>query len=162
MTDADINPKAILILERGVKALQKNNYKQAANAFTSLLEKFPGERALRDKALGFLKTCERLTAAKPKEPTDGQEILRLATFHLNRREFDEALTLLEKAKRKTGLKPETTYAFASYHALRGEQEEALTALAEAIELDPTCKFSARSETDFAELSELEQFKELVG
>lgn len=161
MTDADINPKAILLLERGVKALQKKNYTQAANAFNSLLEKFPTERALRDKALGFIKTCERMTATKPKMPTDGQEMLRLATFHLNRREFEQALGLLEKAKRKTGLKSEATYAFASYHALQGEEELALTALAEAIELDESCKFSARTETDFAELVELDRFRELV-
>ena len=50
MTETTVNPKALLVLERGIKALQKKNYKQAANAFNSLMEKFPGERALRDLA----------------------------------------------------------------------------------------------------------------
>lgn len=162
MTDATVNPKAIQMLERGIKALQKKNYKQAATTFSSLLEKFPAERSLKDRALGYIKTCERMTAAKPKAPTDGEEILLLATYHLNRREFEEARALLDKAKRKSDIKAETTYAFAIFHALLGEEEEALNALAEAIQMDENCKFSARTESDFAELLELDRFKELVG
>ena len=161
MTDDTVNPKAIQMLERGIKALQKKNYKQAATTFSSLLEKYPGERKLRDRSLGYIKTCERMTAAKRKEPTDGQDILHLAAYHLNRREFDQARALLDKAKRKSSIKAETTYAFAVLHSLQGEEEEALAALAEAIELDESCKFSARAESDFANLHELDRFRELV-
>lgn len=161
MTEAIINPKAILLLERGVKALHKKNYKQAATTFNSLLEKFPGEHALRDRTRGFIKTCERMTAAKSKAPTDGDEILHLATYHLNRGEFEEARALLDKAKRKPSIKPETTYTFALYHAKLGEEEEALNCLAEAIELDETSKYAARTESDFAALQELPRFHELV-
>lgn len=162
MTDTTVNPKAVLLLERGVKALQKKNYKQAANAFNSLLEKFPGEYALKDRAQVYIKACERMTAAKPKAPTGGDDILHLATYHLNRGELEKARELLEKARRKTSIKPETTYGFAIYHALLGEEEQALTCLAEAIELDQTCKYAARTENDFASLQEVPQFKELVG
>jgi tetratricopeptide (TPR) repeat protein len=102
-----------------------------------------------------------MTAAKAKVPTDGQEILHLATFHLNRREFEEARTLLDRAKRKSGIKADTSYAFAVLHSLQGEEEEALAALAEAIELDESCRFSARTESDFTGLHELDRFKELV-
>jgi len=162
MTEAAPNPKAIQLLERGIKALQKKNYKSATTAFTSLLDKFPSEHALRDRARGFIATCERMTATKPKAPTDGGEVLQLATYHLNRGEFEEARTLLDKAKKKPSIKPETTYAFALYHALVGEEEAALDSLAEAIELDETCKFVARTETDLASLHELPRFQELVG
>jgi tetratricopeptide (TPR) repeat protein len=162
MTEITVNPKAILVLERGIKALQKKNYKQATNAFNSLIEKFSGERALRDRALTYLKTCERMSAAAPKAPTDGSDILHLATYHLNRGELEEARLLLDKAKRKTSVKSEATYGFALYHALLGEEEAALDCLAEAIELDETCKYTARTENDFASLQETPRFQELVG
>jgi len=161
MTDAAIKPKALLMMERGIKALQKKNYKQAATTFTSLLEKFPAERTPKDRALGYIKVCDRMTLPKHKDPTGAQEILLRATYHLNRHEFVEARALLDKAKRKSGIKAETTYAFAIFHALQGEEEEALTALGEAIQLDEVCKYSARTETNFAALHELEQFQELV-
>lgn len=161
MTDAAINPKALLMMERGIKSLQKKNYKQAATTFTSLLGKFPAERTLKDRALGYIKVCDRMTAAKQKEPSGDREILLLATYHLNRHEFEEARTLLDKVKRKSGIKAETTYAFAIFHALQGKEEEALAALGEAIQLDEVCRFSARTESNFAALYELEQFQELV-
>lgn len=161
MNETVINPKAVQLLEKGIKALQKKNYKQASTTFTSLLAKFPTERALRDRTMGYIKTCERMTVAKPKQPTDANEILHLATYHLNRGELEEARAQLDKARRKTSIKMETTYAFALYHAQLGEEEEAMNCLAEAIELDETCKFTARTESDFALFSELPRFRELV-
>lgn len=162
MTDVtEANPKAVQLLEKGIKALQKKNWKTAVNSFNSLIEKFPAERGLRDRALAFISTCERATSAKPKAPSDGGDILRLATYHLNRGELDEARPLLDAARRKPSIKPETSYVFALYHALAGDEEAALECLAEAIELDPTAKFTARTETDLASLQELPRFQELV-
>jgi outer membrane protein assembly factor BamD (BamD/ComL family) len=149
MTDVtEANPKAVQLLEKGIKALQKKNWKTAVNNFNSLIEKFPAERGLRDRALAYLSTVERLTAAKPKAPTDGDEILRQANYHLNNRELEEARKLLDAARKKPSIKPQTTYFFALYHALAGEEETALDCLAEAIELDETA-------------NELPRFQELV-
>ncbi len=161
MTEETINPKAITVMERGIKAMQKKSYKTAVTAFTSLLDKFPAERALHDRARGYLKTCERMTATAGKPPTDANQMLHLATYHLNNHEMDEALALLEKLNRKPAVKAETTYAFAIYHALNGDAETALTTLAEAIKLNETCKFAARTERDFGGLFELPEFQELM-
>jgi tetratricopeptide (TPR) repeat protein len=161
MTEDTVNPKAVQLLEKGIKAMQKKNYAQASTAFSSLLDKFPGDYALKDRAASMIRACERLTAPKPAEPTEGSEVLRLAVYHLNRAEFEEARALLDKAKRKPSIKPETTYTFAIYHALLGETDEALEFLAEAIELDESFKFTARTETDLAVLQELPRFQELV-
>ncbi len=161
MNETVINPKAILLLEKGIKALQKKNYTRACATFQSLLEKYPAERTLLDRTLGYIKTCERMTAAKSKPPTEGKEILHLAIFHLNRGELEDARAQLDKAKSKSDIKAETTYAFALYHAQLGQEEEALNCLAEAIELDGNSRFAARTENDFALFSELPRFRELV-
>jgi len=161
MTEATVNAKALQVLERGIKALQKKNYGQAANAFKSVLDKYPGEHAMCDRAREYIQACERMTASKPKVPTDGGALLNLATIHLNRGELEEARALLDKAEKKTGLEWETAYTFAIYHALLGEEDEALERLASAIELNDTCKFTARGESDFASLTETPRFRELV-
>lgn len=161
MNEATVNAKALQVLERGIKALQKQNYGQAANAFKSLLEKFPGEHALCDHAREYLQACERMTATTPKAPTDGRDLLDLATWHLNRGELEEARPLLDKAEKKPGQEWETAYTYAVYHALLGEEEEALERLSRAIELNETCKYTARGESDFALLQESPRFRELV-
>jgi Flp pilus assembly protein TadD len=161
MNEAVINPKAIQLLEKGIKALQKANYTLASTTFQSLLDKYPAESTLRDRTRGYIKTCERMTAAKPAQPTENSEILHLATFHLNRGELEEARAQLDKAKCKSDIKAETAYLLALYHAQLGEEEEALNSLAEAIELDAASRFAARTETDFSHFNELPRFRELV-
>src|SRR6185295_9137717 len=53
------NPEGVRLFQAGMEALQRHDYSGAANSFRTLLDRFPSERALLDRARVYLDLCER-------------------------------------------------------------------------------------------------------
>ncbi len=52
--------------ERGLQALQRRDFAAAADALRNVIERYPDERELLERARLYLKVCER--ELEPKEP----------------------------------------------------------------------------------------------
>ena len=154
--------RAIKLYEKGLKALQRRNFRTAKTAFQQLLDQYPEEKELHDRVKLYLNVCERETAPKAKPPKTIAEQLLEATVALNRRDVDEALSLLRKAAKTYPDDDHVHYMLAVTHALREEAEAAATHLNKAIEINPDNQLQAKQEPDFDRIRESKPFLEAIG
>ena len=75
--------EAVAIYERGVQALQRHDYDGAAGFFRTILDRYPDERELLERARLYLRVCERETARQPTGPKTPAERVYAATVALN-------------------------------------------------------------------------------
>ena len=140
--------RAIKLYEKGLKALQRRNFRTAKTAFQQLLDQYPEEKELHDRAKLYLNVCEREAGPKAKPPKTIAERLLAATVALNRLDVDEALSLLRKAAKTYPDDDHVHYMLAVTHALREDAEAAATHLNKAIEINPDNQLQAKQEPDF--------------
>ena len=153
--------RAIKLYEKGLKALQRRNFRTAKTAFQQLLDQYPEEKELHDRAKLYLNVCEREAGPKAKPPKTIAERLLAATVALNRRDVDEALSLLGKAAKTCPNDDHLHYMLAVTHALRGDAEAAAAHLNKAIELNPDNQLQAKQEPDFDRIRESKSFLEAI-
>ena len=60
--------EALAVYETGVRALQRHDFEAAANSLRSVIQGYPGERELVERARLYLQVCERETARRPSGP----------------------------------------------------------------------------------------------
>ena len=153
--------RAIKLYEKGLKALQRRNFQTAKAAFQQLLDQHPEEKELHDRARLYLNVCEREAGPKAKPPKTTDERLLAATLALNRRDFDEALSMLHKAAKTYPDDDHVHYMLAVTHALREDAEAAATHLNKAIELNPDNQLQAKQEPDFDCIRASKPFLEVI-
>jgi tetratricopeptide (TPR) repeat protein len=140
--------KAVALYEKGVKAMQRKNYDTAATTLRRLLDEYPEERELHERAKLYLNVCERHEAPKDKAPRGADARVLAATVALNRRELDEALSLLRGAMASHAGDDHVQYMLAMTHALLGDPAASAIHLEKAIALNPDNRLQARQEPDF--------------
>ena len=59
--------EAVALYERGLEALQRHDFSDAAEILESVLRQYPDEKELHERVRLYLNICER--QATPKEPT---------------------------------------------------------------------------------------------
>jgi uncharacterized protein HemY len=87
----------VAIYERGVQALQRHDYGGAAGYFRTVLERYPEERELLERARLYLRVCERETSRQPAEVKTPAERVYAATVALNSGDHSGALDHLQRA-----------------------------------------------------------------
>ena len=70
--------EAVAIYERGVQALQRHDYARAPSCSAAVIDRYPEERELVERARVFVRVCERETArqAPPAENRPGFRLRR--------------------------------------------------------------------------------------
>ena len=144
----DTYAKAVALYERGLKALQRKNYEGAATAFRQVLERFPEEQELHERARLYLNVCEREAGPRATTPQSVDERILAATLALNRRDVDEALSLLRSTASSHPKHDHIQYMLALAHALRDDVQTAADYLTKAIALNPSNRLQAQQEPDF--------------
>lgn len=141
--------------------LQRHQYAEAAQGFKWLIERFPGEGTLLDRARVYLELCERELRRRPSEPKTVEERLTAATAALN--DGNEALAerlaravLEEQPRQDLAL-----YLLAAIAARQGSPDVALGHLARAIGISPEASAQARHDPDFESLRGLPAFRQLT-
>ena len=157
----EIYAKAVLLYERGLKALQRKNYEGAATAFRQVLERFPEEQELHERARLYLNVCERETGPRAKTPKSVDERILAATLALNRRDVDEALSLLRSTASSHPKHDHIQYMLALAHALRDDVETAAEHLKQAIALNPSNRLQAQQEPDFDSIRRTRPFLDAI-
>src|SRR6187399_501552 len=156
-----LSADAIGLFQQGMEAMQRHRYELAARAFGSLLERFPGERALLDRAQVYLSLCEREMRRRPHEPSTPEEKVTAATAALNDGRDDEAEHLAHSVLDDDPEHDLALYLLAAVHARRGEAELALEWLTRAMDVSPDVSAQARHDADFESLRDLEHFRLLL-
>lgn len=152
---------AVGLFERGMEALQRHRYDAAAAAFRSLLQGFPAERTLLDRARVYLELCERELRRQPPKPATAEEKVTAATAALNDGRDDEAEHLAHSVLDEAPDHDLALYLLAAVHARRGESDVALEWLGRALEVSPDVSAQARHDADFESLRDLDRFRHLL-
>jgi tetratricopeptide (TPR) repeat protein len=149
--------EAVAIYERGVQALQRHDYEGAAGFFRTVLERYPDERELLERARLYLRVCERETARQPTAPKTPAERVYAATVALNSGDHTGALDHLQRALGEDPDSDHAHYIMAVALGMRGRTDEALDHLRRAIGLNPDNRGLAREDPDLESLRAHESF-----
>ncbi len=139
--------EAVAIYERGVQALQRHDYSGAAGHFKAVLEGYPDERELLERARLYLRVCERETARQPAAPKSPAERVYAATVALNSGDHSGALAHLQRALGDDPDSDHAHYTMAVALGMRGRAQEALDHLRHAIAINPENRALARQDPD---------------
>lgn len=139
--------EAVAVYERGVQALQRHDFDAAARFFRTVLDGYPDERELLERARLYLRVCERETARQPVGPKTTAERVYAATVALNSGDHAGALGHLQRALGDDPDSDHAHYIMAVALGMRGRVEEALDHLRRAIGLNPENRSLARQDPD---------------
>jgi tetratricopeptide (TPR) repeat protein len=146
--------------DRGVSALQKKKLDEAERNFTDLIQKYPEERELVDRARVYLSVIERQKREAGPTLTEPEDFYYAAVLEKNRGNVAEAIEHLKRAAKKNG-HGRVDFLLACCYAQTGETDTALAHLKKAIEEDKSNRILARHDSDFDLLRETPAFQELL-
>lgn len=149
--------EAVAIYERGVQALQRHDYDAAAGFFRTILDRYPEERELLERARLYLRVCERETERQPAGPKTPAERVYAATVALNSGDHSAALDHLQRALGEDPESDHAHYTMAVALGMRGRADEALEHLRRAIGLNPDNRGQAREDPDLDSIRNHQSF-----
>jgi outer membrane protein assembly factor BamD (BamD/ComL family) len=146
--------------EKGIRLLQQKDYSKAALRFECVLQDYPNEAALGDRARTYLRIAkgevsQRLPETQSKEPEKAYEI---GVFLLNDGRFKDALKHLERAAEHDGSNEGVLIALASAQLQNGDRAAAIATLERAVEEQPEARYRVRVMSDFGSLTQDEEFR----
>jgi tetratricopeptide (TPR) repeat protein len=154
--------EALAQYEQGFEALQRHDYATAAEHFLHVVDGYPEERELHERARLYLNVCqERLSNGVPPTPTSVEERVFASTLALNAGRHQEALEYLRGVDRDDPDHDYAQYLLAVAKSARGELDSALEHLRRAILLNPENRALALSDADLAPLRAQESFRLLL-
>jgi tetratricopeptide (TPR) repeat protein len=150
--------EAVAMYERGLQALQRRDFAAAADALRTVIERYPDERELLERARLYLKVCER--ELEPKEPTPktADEWVYAATVALNAGDETTAHRHLQRALTEDARHDHAHYMMAVVSARRNDSVGALDHLRQAVSLNPENRSLARQDPDLDVLRDESAFK----
>lgn len=149
------------MFEEAMRDLQGHAYHQAAGGFKTLLERYPAERALMDRARVYLELCERELKRQPVAPKTIEEQLTAATAALNNGDEDSAERLARAVLAKNPRHDLALYLLAVIEARRGATAAALAYLEQAVDISPEAGAQARFDGDFESIRDTDTFRRLT-
>jgi tetratricopeptide (TPR) repeat protein len=153
--------EALAIYETGVRALQRHDFQIGADSFRSVIQRYPGERELAERATLFLQVCERETARRSAPPESTSDAVGAATLALHAGDAEGALARLGKVLERAPDSDHAHYIMAVALTEKGNSGLALRHLRQAISLNPDNRSNAVKDPDLDALRELSAFQELV-
>ncbi len=140
--------KAVDAFERAVKTLYKGEFDKAKEQFESVLQSFPDESDLMDRLHTYIAVCERKLAPQ-KRPKSTEEMVTQGVMLLNEGDTAQAIKVLGKALEAEPSNPHIEYCLAAAYGRAGEAADSARHLKLAIAADPTSRFHAQTDDDFA-------------
>jgi Tfp pilus assembly protein PilF len=153
--------EAIAIYESGVRGLQRHDYAGAAEAFRQVLQRYPEERELVERAHLYLRVCERETAQRAAAPQTTAERVYAATMSLSAGDSDAALNHAQRALDQEPASHRAHYMMAVIRSTRLEAAKAVEHLRRAIELNPDNRSLARQDADLENLRQTPAVRALL-
>src|SRR5262249_11701192 len=139
--------EAVALYERGLDALQRHAYAEAARLLESVLKQYPEEKELHERVRLYLNICERQATQREAAPQTIDERLYAATLAINGGQYDQAIAHLRLVRDEDPDNDHALYMLAVAHAQRDEHAEAVAHLERAIALNPENRALARNDPD---------------
>ena len=133
--------------ERGLQALQRRDFAASADALRIVIERYPDERELLERARLYLKVCERELEPKEPAPKTADEWVYAATVAQNSGDDATALRHLQRALAEDARHDHAHYMMAVASAQRHDTSTALEHLRRAVALNPENRSRARQDPD---------------
>ena len=143
--------EAVALYERGLEALQRHAFADAADLFDSVLRQYPDEKELHERVRLYLNICQRQATPKEAAPQSQEERLYAATLAINGGRYDQALANLRLVRDEDPDNDHALYMLAVAHAQRGEPAEAIAHLERAIALNSENRALAKNDPDLEPL-----------
>jgi tetratricopeptide (TPR) repeat protein len=150
--------EAVAIYERGLEALQRHAYAEAANLLESVLRQYPEEKELHERVRLYLNICQRQATQREASPQTIDERLYAATLAINGGQYDQAIAHLRLVRDEDPDNDHALYMLAVAHAQRDEHAEAVAHLERAIALNPENRALARNDPDLEPLRDDDAFR----
>jgi tetratricopeptide (TPR) repeat protein len=150
--------EAVAMYERGLQALQRRDFATAAAALRSVIERYPDEQELLERARLYLKVCERELEPKEPAPKTADEWVYAATVSLNAGDAAAAVQHLQRALTTNASHDHAHYMMAVASLRRNHPEAALDHLRQAVTLNPENRGLARQDPDLDPLRDLAGFR----
>jgi tetratricopeptide (TPR) repeat protein len=125
-----------------------------------LIQKYPDEKELVDRARVYLAVCERQKNAARAALVEPEDFYYVALLEKNRGNVTEAIEHAKRAGRKNG-GGKVDFLLACCYAQSGEIDTAVEHLRKAIEDDHHNRILARHDRDFDPLRDTPAFQELL-
>ena len=150
--------EAVAMYERGLQALQRRDFAASADALRTVIERYPDERELLERARLYLKVCER--ELEPREPTPktANEWVYAATVALNAGDEANALRHLQRALTEDARHDHAHYMMAVASVRRNDPSAAVDHLRRAVALNPENRSLARQDPELDALRDDPGFK----
>lgn len=139
--------------ERGLQALQRRDFGAAAEALRSVIERYPDERELLERARLYLKVCERELEPREPAPKSVDELMNAATVALNAGDEATAMPHLSRVLAENPRHDYAHYMMAVAKARRGDAARAVDHLRHAVSLNPENRSLAKQDPEFDALRE---------
>jgi len=133
--------------ERGLQALQRRDFAASAAALRTVIERYPDERELLERARLYLKVCERELEPKEPAPKTADEWVYAATVAQNSGDVASALRHLQRALTEDPRHEHAHYMMAVASAQRRDTAAAVDHLRRAIAMNPENRSRARQDAD---------------
>ena len=153
--------QALKIYEGGVTAVQKRKFSVAAKALKEIVNDYPEERELAERAKLYLTVCDRELHPIVAEPTTLDERLYAATVALNSGDISIAIEHLNAVASEKPTDANVHYMLAVAYAMSENTGLSVTHLERAILLNPDNRLLARQEPDFENIHEDDRFRDLT-
>ena len=150
--------EAVALYEKGLEALQRHAYQQAASLLESVLRQYPEERELHERVRLYLNICQRQATQREAAPQTIDERLYAATLSINGGQYDQAIVHLRLVRDEDPDNDHAIYMLAVAHAQRDEHAEAVAHLERAIALNPENRALARNDPDLEPLRADDAFR----
>jgi Tfp pilus assembly protein PilF len=147
--------------ERGLQALQRRDFAASAEALRNVIERYPDERELLERARLYLKVCERELEPKEPAPKTPDEWVYAATVALNAGDETAALRHVQKALSEDARHDHAHYMMAVITARRGDTAAALEHLRQAVTLNPENRSLARQDPELESLRADVTFRSVI-
>lgn len=148
------------MFERGFQALQQRRFGQAAELLAKVVNGYPDEKELQERARVYLNICERQSAESPRLRSLDERI-NAATVALNRGALTEGLSQLEKLEADHRDNDHVQYMLSVAHAMLGNVSPAMQHLRQAIALNQENRSLATHDTDLEPLRQQPGFFEVL-
>jgi tetratricopeptide (TPR) repeat protein len=147
--------------ERGLQALQRRDFAASAEALRTVIDRYPDERELLERAQLYLKVCER--ELEPKQPVakTADEWVYEATVALNVGNEAVAVQYLTRALAENPRHDHAHYMMAVASTRRNDAARALDHLRQAVSLNPENRSLARQDPDLDPLRDAPGYRTAI-
>lgn len=153
--------KALEEFGAAMKLFQKRDYARAKEGFRGVMDSYPDEKEICDRAAGLMAVCDRQIHTEVPQPGDAEEDCTQGVVHLNEGNVEEALNHFRRAAENGG-GARAWYLEACALVQAGRKDEAVASLKRSVEADPSNRSRAANEKDFDALREMPGFQEMMG